>query len=245
MTDLLNFGDSSAPLTKYPVVDGWGFYLGGDTPHVWSAGDFGSIPARIRYRLPIWTRSNPHPQIAAADATSFIAQLSAVKAPGRTFVALDLESAETSAYVQTFGLLLNRAGYFILVYVNGSNVASTPRLNGIWLARPGAVTLVAGTVGTQYLENQTSGGGLYDLSWFTPAVPFWDTAPPFTEEELMGASIAVAADGTVHIAAVGKENGRTTHLLHVTVTNGTPSVIDLTAQVSAIAGSGAPFTVAP
>jgi hypothetical protein len=71
--------------------------------------------------------------------------------------------------------------------------------------------------------------------------------PPLTEEEMMGASIAVAPDGTIHIAAVGKGNARTTHLLYVAATAGgtNPSVIDLTQEIANIPNSGKPFLVSP
>jgi hypothetical protein len=93
--------------------------------------------------------------------------------------------------------------------------------------------------------------GPYDLStlytgWL-PVIAPAPPPPPLTKEELMGASIAVAPDGTVHIAAVGTGNTRTKHLLYVAAPAGgtPPSVIDITQDVANIPTSGKPFTVAP
>lgn len=101
-----------------------------------------------------------------------------------------------------------------------------------------------GAVAHQYASNAQ-----FDTSVVVDYWPGVDPKPqpPLTQEELMGASVAVAPNGAVHIAAVGKGNARTTHLLHVTVppSGGTASIIDLTDQVEAIPGSGAPYTVAP
>ena len=42
----LAFVDSAFPLTSYPKADGIAFYIGGNTPHVWTAKEVAATPYR-------------------------------------------------------------------------------------------------------------------------------------------------------------------------------------------------------
>lgn len=117
-----------------------------------------------------------------------------------------------------------------------------------WVAAaPGnGANLYPGTVAHQY-ATRSSPAGSYDVSVVADYWPGVDPAP-LTLEELMGASVAIAPDGTAHIAAVGKDGGRTDHLLHATVPpgGGSVSIIDLTDLAVPLSPPGTPpYTVAP
>jgi hypothetical protein len=68
--------DSAYPQASYPAswngqpIVGWGFYIGGNTPHRWSAAEVAVLKAHYRYLLPIYTCSNPGSRNAAADAAA-------------------------------------------------------------------------------------------------------------------------------------------------------------------------------
>src|SRR5579863_3052451 len=80
---------SSPPKASNEVVMG---YLGGDTPHVWSLAEWNSQPAR--YRVGIWTRSNPGGYNGTSEAQEAVAKWKSLGAPAGSMIALDLETAE-------------------------------------------------------------------------------------------------------------------------------------------------------
>src|SRR5258708_34543951 len=50
--------DASTPPNVIPQSDVVAFYIGGDTPHVWTDAQISAV--HDRWRLPIWVRSNPN-----------------------------------------------------------------------------------------------------------------------------------------------------------------------------------------
>lgn len=145
-------------------------YSGGDTPHVWSAAEVAGQPER--FRLPAYVRSyagvDPH-----ADATAFIQWLASVHAPPGIATVLDLEELVDPAYVASFGGAMHAAGFLVLPYGSTSTLFRNPKLDGYFVADPGAGSMYSGAVATQFLY-----AGSYDLSWIDDSVPLWDTAPP-------------------------------------------------------------------
>lgn len=144
-------GDSSTPPGSYPPVGGWAFYLGGDTPHVWSAEEVAAIPAGM-VKLPIWTRSNPGQVDPNQDAQAYVAQLMAYGVPKGVRVGLDFETAVYGAYVQTFNAVLRAAGYLVMLYGSQSTVTQNPQPDGgYWGAQwTGQGGVVAGDKATQW-----------------------------------------------------------------------------------------------
>ena len=170
MGDLL-FGDSAFPPEPHPTgFDGWAFYLGGDTPHVWSKTEIDALPER--FRLPIWTRSNPQQVNAATDVAMAIAQLETIGAPKGILVALDSETSVDPNYVAEFYYGLRNAGYTLIDYGSQSTVFGNKNPDGYywgaeWTNQP---HIVPGDDMTQW-ESLSS----YDESTALPTLPFWDT----------------------------------------------------------------------
>lgn len=121
-------------------------YIGGDTPHVWTADDWSVW--KTRFRIPIWVRSNPGQVDATQDANDCVAALQALGAP---------------------------APYLVLPYGSTGNIFTEPAVDGYWPAFPGGADLYphAGVVATQYALGAV--GGSLDLSVIDQSVSCWDT----------------------------------------------------------------------
>lgn len=156
-----------------PHENGALVYIGGDTPHVWSAAE--DKAAYGRYRLPCYVRSNPGSANSAKDAAAAIAWLHANKVPAGRAVVLDLETAVDPVYVTGFAGKLHAAGYKVLPYGSKSSIFKNPKCDGYFVSDPTGVDhVVAGTVVTQYKFS-----GSYDLDDVTDIVPLlWDYNPP-------------------------------------------------------------------
>lgn len=167
---LLKVGDSSTPPATYPAADGWGYYIGGDTPHVWTPEEVDDIPTR--YRLPIFTRSNPAAASAATDAAAIVAHCRSVKQPAGTLVAIDLEAAIARTYVTAADRIITAAGWRLLIYGQLSTVTKNPKpAGGYWVGEWDGDPDDPSWAGKQYED-----AGPYDLSEFnTPYL--WDTRP--------------------------------------------------------------------
>lgn len=173
MSDL-KFGDSAYPPSPYPTgLDGWAFYIGGDTPHVWTPQEVSVIPTR--YRLPIFTRDNPQSHSAITDVTAAVSKLTEIGAPKGILVAWDSETSVDPAYIQLVYGYLYAAGYTLLDYGSLSTVFGNKNPDGYYWAahwtnlphdEPGAVM------------TQWTAKGAYDESNAQATLPFWDTQPP-------------------------------------------------------------------
>lgn len=174
--------DSAYPLTTYPAtwngqpIVGWGFYLGGNTPHVWTAGEVAELKRHYRFLLPIYTCSNPADRDPQIDGHEAVTALQALGVPrGPLLVQLDYETAVDSAYEAEFGAVLAAAGYVLELYGSASTVAQNLRPDGgydeaAWTGRDAPPADTA---------DQFADVGLYDLNDFRPTAPLWDvTATP-------------------------------------------------------------------
>jgi hypothetical protein len=170
---MLSFYDAAFPPVNPPKTDGVAFYIGGDTPHVWTQAEIGMQKAR--YRLPIYVRNIP-PWNASADAQVILARLKAIGAPKGSTVVIDLETVVQVAYVAALNAAIRQGGYHLMKYGSSGNINSNPPTDGgTWVAIPEAkpATLPTGTVGVQYADP-----GPYDLSEFSGLLALWDTQPP-------------------------------------------------------------------
>ena len=187
MTGTLTFYDAAWPPAPPPATDGVCGYIGGDTPHVWTAGDWRSQTAR--YRLPIWVRSNPQAVNPTADAAACAAALRAIGAPKDTLVALDSETAIDAGWTQLFVDVLNVESWPVIDYGSQSTVFGNDNPDGYywgadWTSVP---HLHSGDQMTQYADF-----GSIDKSLAEASLPFWDThggtpAPTTWQETMMNA----------------------------------------------------------
>ncbi len=171
MTDL-TFYDAAFPPPNPPQTDGVAFYIGGDTPHMWTRAEIEATKAR--YRLPIFVRSHPVDALQAMrDVKAAIAALKSIGAPEGCLVSWDTETAADPAYMRTVFAYLVSAGYKLMDYGSQSALFANQLPTGgyYWGADwTGDKAILAGDAGTQYAND-----GEFDLDVFKPGLPFWDT----------------------------------------------------------------------
>lgn len=161
--------DASTPSAGLPPRDVTAFYIGGDTPHVWSPAEIALYaPAG---KLPIWVRSNPNGAAQGAHEGELVRRwLEGRGAPYGCLVALDLETAIDRGYVDAFNIAVHP--YACLKYGSDSTIWQNPETSGgTWLADPtGTPHQDARAVLTQYAFHNA-----YDMSLGTddPNHPYW------------------------------------------------------------------------
>jgi hypothetical protein len=168
----LVFGwDASNPPGTYPETGEVGaFYIGGDTPHVWTKEQVDAIPDQWTYLLPIFVRSNPPTSSASAqardDAYTTLGVLTALGIPEGNAVALDLETAVSPDYVSAFQSYM--PNYVVVVYGSYPGVERNAAKH-YWVADyNGETQLAPGSVGTQYVadvENDSYDLSVWDVSF--------------------------------------------------------------------------------
>lgn len=164
--------DSAFPLANPPATDITLIYIGGDTPHPWTAAEVAAAAARTPLLWPCWVRSNPGSVNATSDANAAVAALKAYGVPSGVSVILDLEIAVNTAYVNTFNTVLGQAGYGVTKYGSSGFIWDNPKTSaGTFVASPGASAPVAigDAVATQYQF-----AGSFDLSWVMDGVALWE-----------------------------------------------------------------------
>jgi hypothetical protein len=170
----LSFYDSAYPPANPPAnMDGVCGYIGGDTPHVWDLTDWNS--QHVRYRLPIFVRSNPSGANASADVGSALTQLRAIKAPKGILIAWDMETASDANYIKAVYKLISTDGYKLIVYGSQDEVFGNQNPDGLywgadWTSVKG---LVPGDAITQWVSFNS-----YDEDTATATLPYWDLNPP-------------------------------------------------------------------
>lgn len=149
-------------------------YLGGNTPHVWAPADWAS--QRARFRIGIWTRSNP---IDAEQGTAEgIAAAAAWKGLGATpgsLIVLDYETAINAGYVQAFDAAVRAGGFRLALYGSKSTLFQNPAPSGGYFPADltGTPHLYPGAVLTQYRFESA-----WDDDVVSAAAVLWDTQPP-------------------------------------------------------------------
>jgi peptidoglycan hydrolase-like protein with peptidoglycan-binding domain len=169
----LKFIDAAFP-GSYPAADGFCFYAGGDTPHVWSTAEVAALKSKYRFLLPIYVRSNPPGPGAAADVAKAVSQLRLYGVPQGSLVAWDMETAADAAYTAAVYGLLSGAGYKMIDYGSQSFVTGNRIPDGYyWGAQwTGVSHFAPGDEMTQYASFAA-----YDESLAQAVLPFWDTRP--------------------------------------------------------------------
>jgi Domain of unknown function (DUF1906) len=148
-----------------PEATVFGFYIGGDTPHVWTKEQVNN--AQPAYGLPYFVRSNPPTSNAASqaqtDAMAAAEALSEFGIPEGYAIVLDLETAVAPDYVEAFAKYL--PNYKVGVYGSEDFVFGNAHVASFVIAaNDGAKSPVKGAAGTQF-----SFDGQYDLDWFEKA----------------------------------------------------------------------------
>ena len=171
MGDLKFYDAAFKPSPEPTGFDGVAFYIGGDTPNVWTKEEIDSTSER--FRLPIFVRSDPAQANASQDSKTALAYLTMIEAPKHTLVALDSETSIDPNYVAGFYYGMANGGYKTIDYgsvssVFGNNIPDGYYWGAHWTNRP---HIEPGTDMTQW-----EALGAYDESLALPTLPFWDTA---------------------------------------------------------------------
>lgn len=147
-------------------------YLGGDTPHAWTKGEWDTQPAR--YRIGIWTRSNPTGSGQGnAEGIAAAAAWQALGATPGSLIGLDFETAINGPYVTAFDAAVTAAGFKVALYGSTSTLFQNPKPSGgYWPADlTGIPHLYPGTLLTQYAFESA-----WDDDTISAAAVLWDTA---------------------------------------------------------------------
>jgi peptidoglycan hydrolase-like protein with peptidoglycan-binding domain len=171
---LLNFYDSAYPPSPQPKgMDGVCGYIGGDTPHTWSVADWDS--QKVKYRLPVYVRSNPPGPGAMTDVDAAVAQLKIIGAPHGTLVAWDMETAADASYITAVYEGLKAAGYTLIVYGSQSSVLGNKNPDGLYW---GADWTNVPHLAVDNQVTQWASFNAYDVDVAEATLPFWNTSPP-------------------------------------------------------------------
>ena len=164
--------DAAFPPANPPRWEAVAGYIGGNTPHVWTAAEWARQPAR--FRVPIFVRS--HGGDPKADAAFSVSWLKGHGVPKGVTLALDYETRVDAAYLKAFDTAVVAAGWKVMVYGTRRTVVQNPKPSGgYWDAQWTNVPhLSPGSAATQY-ANDVMLGQPYDASLVADSTPLWDT----------------------------------------------------------------------
>lgn len=154
--------DASTPPARPPAVPVAAFYIGGDTPHVWTDEEISASPAT--YGLPIYVHDGVGGDASAA-ASQVIAWLEAHQWEKGAAVAIDTEATIEQAWIADLDAIVHAAGWPVLDYQSKGPAPSNPLTSGgRWIASwDGVAELYPGSVAKQYASAGMLGTD-YDLS---------------------------------------------------------------------------------
>lgn len=184
MTEVIQGYDASSPPWPMPAIyTVTGGYIGGATPHVWTADEWKS--RALKKKLPIYvpTYFNTGVLTAGSDALACVQALKALSVPKGVLVGLDFETLISAQYVEAFDNIVHGAGWNTLLYGSSSTVLKNPKTSGgYWVATrprnpdfPGYGKLYPGSVATQIQDM-----GAYDTDVFDSDLIFWGDDVPVT-----------------------------------------------------------------
>jgi hypothetical protein len=174
MTLYRMFDAAYPPVQPYPGCAAVAGYIGGNTPHVWTAAEWDRF-AHLR-QLPIWTGyGDPRPAAeqarAAVDAMLALgwkADLPPGTLEHRRVVVLDEETSTDATFVGTFGAVMHLNGFGCWPYGSESTLFALPVLDGRWMALYDSTARLENharrVVAHQYAAGVPWEGGQVDLS---------------------------------------------------------------------------------
>ena len=207
--EIMTMWDASNLPDPQPTTPVAAFYIGGDTPHVYTDAQVAAI--RARYGLPIWTCYDAAND-GVVEAERALAWLHRRNWTRGTEVALDTEELVIPEFISQFNTVITQSGYLVLHYESKSSDGGNPATSGgRWSADwTGIAHLRPGDVATQYVPDSWLGEP-YDLSVIVTAAPLHQLTPLVTHKILWG-------DVSVHVPVLqlgdtGPAVARMQHLL--------------------------------
>ena len=172
----LEMGDASSPPVPAANLPVFAFYIGGDTPHVWTDEEIAQL--RARWAVPIFVRANPAADFAA-DAVSVLGWLHDHGWAHGTTVVIDTESVPMDAYLHGLNALIDAGGYRLMNYESKGPMPSNPLTSGgRWVADwTGVPHMFDGAEATQYASSPMIGFP-WDASVIDEGVPLHELHPP-------------------------------------------------------------------
>lgn len=205
-------GDSAYPPTSYPTVFqgqpivGWCVYIGGNTPHPWTAAEIARLKAQpwCRYIVPIFTRSNPQNASAAQDVAIAVWWAKTYGQPSGTLTMWDAETAVAPAYYSSVDKLLRLGdGDLEILYGSKATVTQNPRPSGGYDE--------ASWTGQDYAPADTAdqfgSWDAYDLNDFKSTAPLWDLRSVPVPTSLPSTTISLEEDTMQQIESLSAHPG--------------------------------------
>lgn len=160
--------DASTPPATPPALPVVAFYIGGDTPHVWTDEEIAAQPAT--FGLPIYVHDGIGGDASAA-AAQVISWLEAHQWEKGAAVAIDTEATQEPVWIADFDAIVSVKGWPVIDYESKGPASSNPLTSGgRWIADwTGTPHLYGGSVATQYASASMLGGDV-DLSVIDQAV---------------------------------------------------------------------------
>lgn len=127
--------DASTPPNAMPAgYNAVAGYIGGETPHVWTQGEWARF-GKVK-KLPIWVRSLNGTPSGYNDAWRALEMLYLLNVPKGSPVVADMEARVDVIYLNAFYKVLTWAGYQTWVYGSTSTLFRNPVCDGWWVADP-------------------------------------------------------------------------------------------------------------
>lgn len=175
-------GTAVIPPELHELPRGNAFYIGGDTPHIWTKEQI--VRQANAFRLPIWVY-NPEKHGAASaviDSAECVKALREIGVPSGKLVALDMETFIDPEYTKAFSDGITDSGYKYLLYESASDTSNFVGPIGRWDADwTGKRHINDGSWGTQYADS-TQLGHPFDISAVSSVDDLWnikaDQNPP-------------------------------------------------------------------
>lgn len=164
------FDAAYPPAEPYPGCRAVAGYIGGNTPHVWTADEWRRFGDLVQF--PVWVgAAEADPAEHARQAAAAMHDLGwAELRPERRTVILDEETQISRTWINTFAGIMWSSGYETMIYGSMSTILDNPVKEGRWIAlydgQPD-IPDISGAIGHQYLPDVAWDGTQVDLSVVT------------------------------------------------------------------------------
>lgn len=133
MTDYM--GDMANPGTLAIKEEVAAFYIGGDTPHVWTETQIKTQTARYLHPIWVYNPTRPGTDNGIIDAHHAVQQCKALGIPSGVSISFDMEEHVDKAYLEGARSVVAPTGYWTSVYGSKSTIAENPVFGGgRWVA---------------------------------------------------------------------------------------------------------------
>jgi Domain of unknown function (DUF1906) len=177
---MADISDPGADVIGGPMLVAFAFYLGGNTPHVWTRAQLDR--QTLRYAMPVWVYGARQGAAGGrAEGQDAAAALHALGVPRGVAVRVDMETAVDVDYLRTFREQVNLAGYWYGPYGSASTVFGNPQGGaGYWVADWTGLPHEfphEHVTATQYASAEQANTP-WDLSELVTLAHCWDRRPP-------------------------------------------------------------------